>query len=326
MTALSARHWISMGGKERGLCSALLASVALHLAGLAGAQVWGPCICRDGQVVHPKRCENPRPRISIELVEAKRLPLPPPPLARSAHPKQPAAVVVAPLRPRQPLAAPKRGHIVLPDEALKEPMPRPAETTAELPSLPRQHVIPQSEASVPVIATPEVFSRAESLVPGAPGEYGLGGTGKATGTGPFATAPEGSGTGQTAEVPAVPPDARSVPETRLPLPPPAKAPAETSVSPDGPTRPPALLNWTDPPYPERARQEGREGTVILRATISPEGRPARVEIADSSGSSLLDLTALSHMRNARFSPALRNGKPVGATISFRVRFRLIKPG
>jgi outer membrane biosynthesis protein TonB len=52
----------------------------------------------------------------------------------------------------------------------------------------------------------------------------------------------------------------------------------------------------------------------------------RVETAVSSGSSLLDLAALSHMGSASFSPALKHGKPVAATIGFRVKFRLIKPG
>jgi protein TonB len=324
MTALSARHWTGRGGKERGLCFALLASVALHLAGLAGAQVWGPCICRDGQVVYPKRYENPRPRISIELVEAKRLPPPPP--ARSAPRKQPAAVVVAPVPPKQPLAAPRRGRIVLPDEALEEPMPRPAETTAELPSLPPQHVIPQSEAGVPVIATPEVFSRAESPAPGAPGEYGLGGTGKATGSGPFGSAPEGSGKGGTGETPAVVAEPGAASQPKPLVPPPAKAPQDASPSSDGPTRPPALLNWTNPPYPERARQEGQQGTVVLRVTVGPDGKPTPVEIATSSGSSTLDLAALSHLQHTRFSPALKGGRPVPATISFRVRFRLMPAG
>jgi len=326
MTALSARHWTSRGGKERGLCFALLASVALHLAGLAGAQVWGPCICSDGQVVYCKRCENPRPRINIELVEAKKLPLPPP--ARSAQRKQPAAVVVAPVRPKQPLAAPKRGRMVLPDEALQEPMPRPAETTAELPSLPPQHVIPQSKADTPLIASPEVFSRAESLAPGAPGEYGLGGTGKATGSGPFGSAPEGSGKGGTGETPVAATEPAAASQPKPSVPPPAKAPQDASPSSDGPTRPPALLNWTDPLYPERARQEGREGTVVLRVIISTEGKPTLVEVAATSGSSTLDLVALSHLqhKHTRFSPALKGGRPVPATISFRVRFRLMPAG
>jgi protein TonB len=221
------------------------------------------------------------------------------------------------------LAAPKRGRIILPDEALKEPTLHPAETTAELPSLPPEHVIPQSEAGVPVIATPEVFSRAESVALGAPGEYGLGGIGKATGSGPFGSAPEGSGKGGTGETPVAATEPQLTLQPKPVASPVAKAPQDASPPSDGPTRPPALLNWTNPPYPEHARQEGREGTVVLRVTISPDGKSTRVEVATSSGSPTLNLAALSHMERTRFSPALKRGRPVPATTTFRVRFRLI---
>lgn len=321
----SAAAWLGAAKRrrEQGIWLALLGSSVLHLAGLGGAQLWGPCICCDGKIAPLKQCQTLRPRLNIELVEARHT-LQPPPLRRPAEPRRPPTIV-APLKPERPLAAPKRGRIVLPAEALKELTPRPAETTARLPSLPSEHVALQSQADAPVLATPEVFSRADSLVTAEPSEYGLAGTGKATGAGPFGTAPESSGTGQSGGVPAVPTDA-AVPETGLPAPPPAKVPPMVAPSSDGPTRPPALLDWTDPPYPERARQEGREGTVVLRVMISTDGKPTRIEIATSSGSSILDLAALSHMRNASFSPALKDGKPAGATISFRVRFRLIKPG
>jgi TonB family protein len=48
-----------------------------------------------------------------------------------------------------------------------------------------------------------------------------------------------------------------------------------------------------PDYPERARQEARQGAVELEVAVQPDGRPARVVIARSSGSPDLDAAACS---------------------------------
>jgi len=292
-------------GSGRGMWFALLGSLILHIAGLGSAQIWGSCLCRDGKVVCPKQCTTPRPRVNVELVEAQKK-LPPPPPRRAEPKRPPAPVIVAPPKPKQPLAAPKRGRIVLPEEALKEPAPRPAETTAQLPTLPPELVVPQSQADAPVIATPEVFSRTGSLIPGEPGEYGLGGTGKATGAGPFGTAPEGGGTGvsENAAVPA-PPEKEPEPPKR------------------GPTRPPQVLYKTEPPYPPAAKQQGIEGIVLLSVQVKTDGSVGAVRVARSSGHSALDEAAAQDVRRWEFSPALRDGKPVVQIVKVRVTFRIV---
>lgn len=48
-----------------------------------------------------------------------------------------------------------------------------------------------------------------------------------------------------------------------------------------------------PNYPERARQEARQGVVELEVAVQPNGSPARVVIASSSGSPDLDAAACS---------------------------------
>ena len=286
---------------------ALLASLALHLGGLGGVHAWGPRLYPDGKVVCPKLCEPGRPRINVELVKAREIPPPPPP--RVVGPK-PKPVVVAPVRPKRPLAAPKRGRIVLPKEALEEPPPRPAETTARLPSLPPEHVVAQPEPEATVIATPEVFTRADSLVAGEPGEYGLGGTGKATGPGPFGTAEEGGGS-EASESPTVP----------LPEPPPTVIEQPKAAL---PSRPPQLLSRTEPPYPAAAKQEGIEGVVLLRVQVKADGRVGTVKLARSSGHSALDEAAARDVKRWRFSPALREGKAVAETVKVRVTFRIVR--
>jgi protein TonB len=197
--------------------------------------------------------------------------------------------------------------VVLPDEAFAESAGPLAEITVDRPQLPEDAVVKESEAAAPVITSAEIFGRAEQLTPGPVGVFGLGGTGEeATGIGPFGTAEQGSGTAE--------PGPRPVPVVQ-PKPEPAK--------PKGPTRPPRVLNWTDPPYPEQARQQGVEGTAILHLTVGADGRPQNLRISRSSGHSALDEAAVAHVKQARFSPALKDGEPVAMAISFRVKFRLV---
>ncbi len=291
---------------DRMLLIALVASALLHGGGLYILNRWGPCLCNFGKVVCPKpglNCEVP---VTLKVVESKK-PKPPPPPKPKPKPKPKPTVIVEKPRPKKPPAAPKAGKVVLPDEALKPAPPPKSEITVDRPALPKDVVVKQSEAEAPVIATGDIFNRVGELSPGEPGQFGLGGAGAGVGTGAFGSEPDGGGSAQAQpKAPPAPPK---------PPPPPPK--------PAGPSRPPKVLNWTDPPYPAQARQQGIEGVVVLRLTVTEKGRAADVTVARSSGYSALDQAALEHVKRARFKPALQNGRPVAMTITFKVRFRLV---
>jgi len=299
------------GGFDRVFLLALLISAVLHAGTLYAANRWGGCVCHVGSVVCPKICEQPQPRIDLNLAQENQPPLPPPPPPppkSRPKPKPKAAVIVENPRTDRPPAAPKAGKVVLPDEAFQQSAEPEAEITVQRPGLPEDAVVKMSEAEAPVIVTGEIFGRADELTPGPAGSFGLGGTGTATGIGPFGTERDGGGTGAPAELAPAPI------EQPKPAPPP---------KPKGPTRPPKVINWTDPPYPEQARQQGVEGTVILRLTVGTRGRPGNVEVVRSSGHAGLDKAAIVHVRTAEFAPALEAGEPVAMTINFRVKFRLV---
>ena len=304
-------HYLTPGLRYRVdhvLAISLAASVLLHSAGLFAAYHWSPCVCNFGSVVCPKVCDEPRPRLNVELSDLKPPP-PPPPNPKLGPRPEPKPVVIAAQRPGAPLAAPKRGNVVLPDEAFQRSAEPQAEITVDRPQLPYDAVVRESEAGAPPIATPEIFGRADRLTSSPPGVFGLGGTGEeATGIGPFGTAEEGGGTGWTAPGPLPLPAVQTEPEPPRPK---------------GPTRDPRVVNWTDPPYPEQARQQGIEGTVVLKLTVTSRGRPAKVSVYRSSGHGALDTAAVSHVKQAEFFPALEDGTPVDRIITFRVRFRLV---
>jgi protein TonB len=77
-----------------------------------------------------------------------------------------------------------------------------------------------------------------------------------------------------------------------------------------------------PVYPERALRHGEQGRVMLRVSVSADGTPIEVELAETSGHPSLDTAALAAVRQWRFSPAMQAGRPVAAIAEVPVRFRL----
>lgn len=86
---------------------------------------------------------------------------------------------------------------------------------------------------------------------------------------------------------------------------------------------PAEPIYNPPPvYPAVALAGRQEGRVVLQLTINPMGNVARVSLLTSSGVTALDQAALEAIRQWRFRPALREGRPVEWTCELPIRFRL----
>jgi periplasmic protein TonB len=284
------------------LLVAIVVSVLLHSSALFAAARWGDCLCRIGKVVCPKICETKIERIDIQLAKSQPLPK-----------QRQKPVVIPKLENKQPAPAPKAGKVVLPPEVFKKTYVRPAETKLESPSLPK-NVVVQSKA--PMLATAEIFNRANSLTPGPAGETGLGGTGKAT-SGPFGTAKEGNGQNTNPPPPTTPTPKEEVKPVVQPEQAPPPQPKHKGLS-----RPPKVLDWSDPPYPSDARKQGIEGVAILSIRVTEAGRAEEVSIARSSGCDSLDQAAVRHVSRARFEPAMEDGEIIAKTIRFKVHFRL----
>ncbi|OWW20104.1 hypothetical protein AYR66_11990 [Noviherbaspirillum denitrificans] len=83
----------------------------------------------------------------------------------------------------------------------------------------------------------------------------------------------------------------------------------------------AATNRT-PPYPRIALSNGDEGTVILRVLVTAEGTAGAVEIAKTSGHTLLDESARRTVLSWRFKPATVDGKPVAEWYQVPIPFKL----
>lgn len=76
-----------------------------------------------------------------------------------------------------------------------------------------------------------------------------------------------------------------------------------------------------PAYPEAALEQGISGKVILIVDVAVDGSvaAAKVERADPAG--VFDATALEKVRKWRFTPAMKDGKPVASQIRVPIEWR-----
>lgn len=78
-----------------------------------------------------------------------------------------------------------------------------------------------------------------------------------------------------------------------------------------------------PDYPESARREGRQGSVLLRVLVDEQGRSKKIEINRSSGSEALDRAAAEAIKRWRFIPARYGDQPVESWIRIPIDFSLV---
>jgi protein TonB len=80
---------------------------------------------------------------------------------------------------------------------------------------------------------------------------------------------------------------------------------------------------TTPPYPIIARRVGWEGTVMLRLTVSPQGRVSRADVVTSSGHVELDQAAQNWVvAHWTYRPAIKDGSAIEAQVLTKVLFSL----
>lgn len=83
-------------------------------------------------------------------------------------------------------------------------------------------------------------------------------------------------------------------------------------------QPGALIVRVEPRYPPLAIATRTSGTVLLHATISPEGRIVGLEVV--SGPPLLVRAAVEAVQQWRYRPYLLNGQPVAVDTQITVNF------
>jgi periplasmic protein TonB len=77
-----------------------------------------------------------------------------------------------------------------------------------------------------------------------------------------------------------------------------------------------------PRYPESARRQGVEGTVLLKVRVTEQGRVEAVQLERSTGHPDLDQAAIEAVRRWRFEPAHRGSQAMAVWALIPVAFKL----
>lgn len=84
---------------------------------------------------------------------------------------------------------------------------------------------------------------------------------------------------------------------------------------------PAVLSESKIPYPERARREGIEGTVLLSIVVDVEGKVVNAKVLTGPGHGLNE-AAREAIGRFRFKPAIKSGQPVSTEMKYKYTFSL----
>jgi len=83
--------------------------------------------------------------------------------------------------------------------------------------------------------------------------------------------------------------------------------------------PPQVVHRVEPQYPPRANRQKRAGGVILDAVIPEDGSPRIVRVIQSLDWEL-DENAINALKQWRFSPAMKDGRPVKVRMNIAINF------
>mgnify|MGYP000644378637 CR=1 FL=1 len=129
---------------------------------------------------------------------------------------------------------------------------------------------------------------------------------------PTRPSPRTDNDGQERERP-IQPSAPSMPTAESQIPPTTQATYEV-----GSTRNPR------PQYPPAAFVARIEGRVILKVHVMSDGKPAEVQLLQTSGSALLDKSALDTISHWELQPARKNGQAIDQWIEIPIHFRVLQ--
>lgn len=85
---------------------------------------------------------------------------------------------------------------------------------------------------------------------------------------------------------------------------------------------PSLLYKKEPEYSEEARKAKYQGTVLLYVEVDPSGRATNIKVQRSLGLGL-DEKAIEAVKQWKFKPGYKDGKPVTVAATIEVNFRLL---
>ena len=89
----------------------------------------------------------------------------------------------------------------------------------------------------------------------------------------------------------------------------------------GAVLPPSVISQIEPEFSEEARKAKFSGNVEVYLWVDEQGKPSHIQVARGVGMGL-DEKAVEAVRQYRFKPAMKNGKPVKVDLYIDVNFQI----
>src|SRR5262245_10426091 len=100
---------------------------------------------------------------------------------------------------------------------------------------------------------------------------------------------------------------------------PANGQENPPYKPGGGVTSPRLIREVKPEYPPDALSSGISGVVTLDCVVEPDGTAGDIRVTGSRGPEL-DAAAIKALKQWRFSPGQKDGKPVPVEVSVEIMF------
>lgn len=88
-------------------------------------------------------------------------------------------------------------------------------------------------------------------------------------------------------------------------------------------KPPKSIYAPAPDYPPSAVRDGVRGTVTVQLTVPTDGVPKDITVVKGVRSDI-DQKAVEAVREWRFAPATKDGKPISLTVNVHVTFNVFR--
>ena len=123
------------------------------------------------------------------------------------------------------------------------------------------------------------------------------------------------------ELPQVQFDEPVAPPTEVAIPA-SESAISAATAAGGPPQELATSSRVEPVYPPVSRRNGEEGTVRLKVLVDANGRPADVQVANTSGFARLDQAAIQAVKRWKFVAATNGSQAIQTWTQVAVTFKL----
>ena len=103
---------------------------------------------------------------------------------------------------------------------------------------------------------------------------------------------------------------------------PNKKPAAEVYEPGGAVKAPKLTHYVEPEFSSKSKEAFIEGVVKILTVVTAEGQPSESRVTHGLNAEE-DKTALDALKQWRFQPGTKDGKPVNVRVTIEIAFHLL---